>query len=210
MVPISISEATELGDDGRQPEEADVRVGRRIRAVRLERGLSIAEAARRAGISIGALSQIERGLSSLKVRVLWPLAAALEVEPHRLIDDGGDHASDLYVVRQHNRRSVPVRSEGMAKALLSPPGSALTGLLVSVAPGAGTGPEPYAHPGHEFALVLTGEVEIVVDQLTYRLKAGDSFAFKSTLPHGFRNPGATPCEILWVNTAKPTEVGNGA
>ncbi len=210
MVSISTSDEAELSEDGRQPEEADVRVGRRIRALRLERGLSIAEAARRAGISIGALSQIERGLTSLKVRALWPLAAALEIEPHRLIDEGGDGASDLYVVRLDRRRSVPVRSEGVAKALLSPPGSALTGLLVTVAPGAGTGPEPYAHAGHEFAMVLSGEVEVTVDQITYRLKAGDSFAFKSTLPHGFRNPGRAPCEILWVNTAKPTEVGHGA
>ena len=45
---------------------------------------------------------------------------------------------------------------------------------------------------------------------TYVLKAGDSFAFKSTLLHAFRNPGAERCQILWVNTTKPSEVRDGA
>ncbi|TIT56945.1 MAG: cupin domain-containing protein, partial [Mesorhizobium sp.] len=42
------------------------------------------------------------------------------------------------------------------------------------------------------------------------LKTGDSFAFKSTLLHAFRNPGAEQCQILWVNTTKPSEVRDGA
>lgn len=189
--------------------EADVRVGRRIRALRLERDLGLADVAQRAGISVGALSQIERGLSSLRVRVLWPLAAALDVEPHSLLTEGGDEAGDLYSVKAANRRKVPVWSEGIRKDLLSPPGATLTGLLVYVEPGGGTA-EAYAHAGHEFGLVQTGEVELTIDNVAYFLKAGDSFAFKSTLPHSFRNPGTERCEIVWVNTVKPSEVRNGA
>jgi transcriptional regulator with XRE-family HTH domain len=189
--------------------EADVRVGRRIRALRLERNLALAEVAQRAGVSVGALSQIERGLTSLRVRVLWPLAAALGIEPHSLFADGADAASDLYVVRSSNRREIPVRSEGIRKELLSPPGAVLTGLLVYIEPNGGT-QAAYAHAGHEFGLVRAGEVELTVDNVIYRLKAGDSFAFKSTLPHAFRNLGSERCEIVWINTAKPSEVGNGA
>ena len=70
----------------------------------------------KAGISIGALSQIERGMSSLRVRVIWPLAAALDIEPSALIADGDDTVSDLYCVRAGARRSLPVKSEGIAKA----------------------------------------------------------------------------------------------
>lgn len=189
---------------------SDVRVGRRIRALRLEHGLSLAETAARAGLSVGTLSQIERGLSSLRVRSLWPLAAALGVEPHTLVDKDETQSNDLYVVREGGRKSVPVHSEGISKELLSPPGAVLTGLRVVVEPGGGTGPGPYSHDGHEFGCVLTGEIELTIDSILYRLKAGDSFAFKSTLPHAFRNLGSQRCEILWINTAKPTEVKNGA
>lgn len=193
----------------RSKDEADIRVGRRVRALRLERNLSLADLAARAGISIGALSQIERGMSSLRVRVIWPLAAALDIEPSALIAEGDDAVGDLYCVRSGSRRSIPVKSEGIAKALLSPPGATLTGMLVTVEPAGGTA-EAYAHAGHEFGFVLAGEVELVVDATKYVLKAGDSFAFKSTLLHAFRNPGAERCQILWVNTTKPSEVRDGA
>ena len=88
-------------------DEADVRVGGRVRALRLERNLSLAELAASAGVSIGALSQIERGMSSLRVKVIWPLAAALGIEPSALIADGNDAVNDLYCVRADKRRQIP-------------------------------------------------------------------------------------------------------
>src|SRR5258708_7714241 len=193
------------GKRGRRADDganADVRVGRRLRALRLERKLSLADLASRTGISIGALSQIERGLSSLRVRGIWPLAAALDVDPSALIADGGDAGNDLYCVRGDRRKSIPVHLEGIAKELLSPPAAALTGLMVTVEPGGGT--EAYNHPGHEFGYVLSGEVELSIDAATYSLRQGDSFAFKSTLAHAFRNTGSERCVILWVNTTKPS------
>nr|WP_316650660.1 cupin domain-containing protein [uncultured Gellertiella sp.] len=192
----------------RDAAEADVIVGRRVRALRLERNLSLNDLAARTGISIGALSQIERGLSSLRVKVIWPLAAALAVEPSALIGDGGETGNDLYCVRSTSRRSLPVRSEGIAKWLLSPPASALSGMLVTVEPGGGTA-EAYAHTGHEFGYVLAGEIELEIDGGTYQLKQGDSFAFKSTLMHAFKNLGPVKAEILWINTNKPPEPTNG-
>ena len=188
-----------------EAEEADLRLGRRIRALRLERGLSLVEVAQRAGLSVGALSQIERGLSSLRVKARWPLAGALDIEPHRLIADD-DAVGDLYVVRSAARKNLPVRSDGMTKQLLSPPGSSLTGLMVRVEPGGGTA-GAYHHAGHEFGVVASGEVELTIDNVVYRLKAGDSFAFRSTLDHAFRNVGGGACEIVWVNTVRPADQG---
>jgi len=190
--------------DRTAPNEADLHVGRRLRALRLKANLSQADVAQRVGISIGALSQIERGVSSLRVRTLWPLAAVLDVEPSQLLGEAAEQ-SDIYCVRAGQRATLPVHSEGIAKQLLSPPGAALTGIWVEVEPGGGTA-EAYTHAGHEFGLVVEGEVELAIDGARYRLRAGDSFAFRSTLPHAFRNPGDEPCRILWVNTTRPSEV----
>jgi transcriptional regulator with XRE-family HTH domain len=197
-----------LDNSASAASEADIRVGRRIRALRLQRNLGLAEVSQRAGISVGALSQIERGLTSLRVRILWPLAAALGIEPHSLLEDT-DEVSDVYIVRSASRRHFPVGSEGIQKQLLSPPGALLTGLFVTVEANGGTS-EAYAHEGHEFGIVHKGELELSIDGVVYRLKAGDSFAFKSTLAHSFRNSGPEVCEIFWVNMVKPIEIENGA
>ncbi len=182
---------------------ADIRVGRRLRALRLEAGLSLAELSGRAGMSVGALSQIERGVSSLRVRTIWPLAAALGVEPSRLVDDGAEQ-NDIYCVRAANRRDLPVRSEGIRKQLLSPPGASLTGMIVEIEPGGGT-LQAYAHQGHEFGYVAEGSALLMIDGTPYDLRAGDSFAFRSTLLHSFRNDGPDRCMIVWVNTNRPAE-----
>ena len=189
-------------------DDADLRLGRKVRALRLERNLTLDELAGKAGISLGALSQIERGLSSLRVKVLWPLAAALEVEPAALIVDSDNSGSDLFCVRSSMRRRLPVQSEGISKHLLSPPGAFLTGMLVAIEPGGGT--TTYAHTGHEFGVVTSGEVELVIDSMPYILREGDSFAFKSTLLHSFRNDGASPATIVWVNTQKTKPPKNAA
>jgi transcriptional regulator with XRE-family HTH domain len=55
---------------------------------------------RLAGVSIGALSQIERGMSSLR-QVIWPLTAALDIEPSALIADGNEPSTiSIACVRQ--------------------------------------------------------------------------------------------------------------
>lgn len=204
MARSGAEQAVETAD----ADDADQKVGRRVRALRLERNLSLADLAGRTGISIGALSQIERGMSSLRIKVIWPLAAALGVEPSALIADDAA-GNDLYCVRAGARKSLPVHSEGVGKQLLSPPGAALTGLMVTIEPGGGTA-EAYAHAGHEFGYVLEGEAELTIGAARYTLRTGDSFAFKSTLKHSFRNDGESRAAILWVNTTKPSEVRDGA
>lgn len=184
--------------------EADIRVGRRLKALRLEAQMSLTDLAGLAGMSIGALSQIERGVSSLRVRTIWPLAAALGIDASQLLAEGAE-VNDIYCVRAQNRRELPVRSEGIRKQLLSPPGAALTGMTVEIEPNGGTA-EAYAHSGNEFGYVLQGNVHLEIDASTYQLRAGDSFAFRSTLPHAFRNDGAERCIILWVNTTKPAGI----
>ena len=114
---------------------------------------------------------------------------------------------DMAHPRAGKRRPLPVQSEGITKDLLSPPGAVLTGMLVSVIPGGGT--DAYAHTGHEFGIVTSGEIELTVDSTRYALKAGDSFAFKSTLLHAFRNAGSEPCTIIWVNSQKVKEPRDG-
>ncbi|MGI9265068.1 MAG: cupin domain-containing protein, partial [Gammaproteobacteria bacterium] len=43
-------------------------------------------------------------------------------------------------------------------------------------------------------------LEVTVGGNTELLKAGDAYYFDSTLPHRFRNPGETDCELITANT----------
>src|SRR5207302_9915070 len=79
----------------------DIAVGRRIRDLRRVRQFSLETVAGRSSLSIGFLSQIERGLSSPSLRVLATLADVLGVGIAALFGPGpsGDGASDRVVTR---------------------------------------------------------------------------------------------------------------
>ena len=74
----------------------------------------------------------------------------------------------------------------------------LQGNIHLIAPGGGS--EPISHAGEESGYVLEGEIELVIDGKKMRAKSGDSFHFRSELPHAYRNVGRKPACVLWINT----------
>jgi transcriptional regulator with XRE-family HTH domain len=182
----------------------DLAVGRRIRELRRARALSLETVVARTDLSIGFVSQIERGLSSPSLRVLATLADVLGVGIAALFgakpsDDG---ASGGVVTRQTQRAELKLWRTGISKQLLSPAGAEnrLNLFLVHLEPGGSTGDELYTHDGEEAGLVLEGEMTLTVDAETWSLKTGDSFRFASRRPHRFSNPANdAKAVVLWVN-----------
>ena len=182
----------------------DVAVGQRIRDLRRSRKLSLETIAARTDLSIGFLSQIERGLSSPSLRVLATIADVLGIGIAGLFGATETTASgsDAIVTREQQRAELNLWRTGISKQLLSPSGSEgrLNLFLVHMEPGGSTGDELYTHDGEEAGLVLEGEMILTVDAETWTLKAGDSFRFASRRPHRFSNPsGKAKAVVLWVN-----------
>jgi transcriptional regulator with XRE-family HTH domain len=182
----------------------DVAVGRRIRDLRRIRQFSLETVAARTDLSIGFLSQIERGLSSPSLRVLATLADVLGVGIAALFgaSPSADGASDQIVTRGLQRPELKLWRTGVSKQLLSPASAdnRLNLFLVHLEPGGSTGDELYTHDGEEAGLVLEGEMMLTVDNETWSLKTGDSFRFASRRPHRFSNPAEdAKAVVLWVN-----------
>jgi len=99
----------------------DVAVGRRIRDLRRVRQFSLETVAARTELSIGFLSQIERGLSSPSLRVLATLADVLGVGIAALFgaSPSADGASDQVVTRGLQRPELKLWRTGVSKQLLS-------------------------------------------------------------------------------------------
>jgi transcriptional regulator with XRE-family HTH domain len=182
----------------------DVAVGQRIRDLRRTRAMSLETVAARTDLSIGFLSQIERGLSSPSLRVLATLADVLGVGIAGLFGakETAGTAPDAIVTRQRQRAELNLWRTGISKQLLSPAGSEgrLNLFLVHMEPGGSTGDELYTHDGEEAGLVIEGEMRLTVDAKSWTLKQGDSFRFASRRPHRFSNPSDdSKAVVLWVN-----------
>jgi transcriptional regulator with XRE-family HTH domain len=201
----SVDEAPldQAGMDRGGDKSADLWLGQQLRVLRRGRGLSLVELADRTGLSIGNISQIERGVSSPSVRSLKKLSEALQVSIGDLFQDADlPPASEIaYIVRKKTRPLLKLGATGVQKELLTPttPG-ALQMLMVTIAPGGSSGPDHYTHRGEESGLVLTGALELWIEDECFILKEGDTFRFKSSQPHRFANAGANTASVLWVQT----------
>jgi quercetin dioxygenase-like cupin family protein len=93
--------------------------------------------------------------------------------------------------------------------LIAAPG-ALEAQRIVVRPGGGS-EGAYSHPGEEFVYVLAGELTFWLDERRrFLLTGGDSLAFRSTRPHRWRNDGAVPTTLLWINAPLVAAADGGA
>lgn len=196
--PAAHAGAADVAQPGRR---LDPEVGARIRELRRVKGLTIPQLAEQAGVSVGYISQVERNRSRLPIAMLKRLADVLGVHMNWFFEAGvaGPEHERGYVVRAANRRSMSFTGSGIREELLSPGlAGPLELLLSTLEPGADS--EFYSHDGCEAGLVLSGQLQLWVEDREFLLKAGDSFSFRSTESHRCRNPGRLPTRVVWVIT----------
>lgn len=183
--------------------EADHAVGARIRRLRKARGYRIAEVARKSGLSVSYLSQIERGLSSASIRVLARLADALDVGIAELFPgtDQPEERGPIKIARMTERKQVDFAASGISKEVLTPfdQSPRLDIYIMNIAVGGSSGEAPFTHQGEEAGFVLEGGIELLVGGQREILAEGDSFRFSSSEPHHYRNAGTRPAKAIWIN-----------
>jgi transcriptional regulator with XRE-family HTH domain len=189
-------------DEGRQaPEDLSSKVGERLRDIRKRSNIKLAELASLTGISIGTISQLERGLASPTVRTIFTISSALGISPARLLDPEIEsrEAETEYVVRSGRGRAL-IETEALRKYVISPESSSrLKTYYMVLSPGGSSGNDAYSHSGEETGYVLAGSFDLTVGGETLKIAKGDCFAFSSQLEHRFHNPGSEQAIVLWIN-----------
>ncbi|WP_170134999.1 cupin domain-containing protein [Acuticoccus kandeliae] len=188
--------------NGRRPDEA---VGRSVRFYRKRQGLNLEQAAELTGLSVSMISKIERGLTSPSVRSLYALSNAFNIPVGTLFSEQQDEeaaeAEAGLVVRRAARRKLDFGEKRLVKELLTPqPIGSLELLMIVLAPGGSTGDDVFSHDGEEGGVVLSGALELWVDDIRLLLHPGDSFTFQSQRQHRFRNASEEETRVLWINT----------
>lgn len=160
----------------------------RVKALRVRRGWSIAETARRAGVSVSMLWKVENAQTTLTYGKLATLAAALEVPVGELF------ANPEPAMRKGGRRVIERRGAGPVVDVLDNLHHFLateiankhySPCLVDVhATGDSDGPE--AHGGEEFTYVVEGRVKFLCEGYApVVLETGDSVYFDAAMAHRY-------------------------
>jgi len=187
---------------GRPESAVDLWLGQQLRQLRKQQRRSLAEVAGACGISLGLLSQIERGLSSASVKILHLLAREFRVSvnsllrnaEHTQVEDGGR------VARAGTHRYIDLSEKGISKEMYTPPACRSMDLCrATIEPGGSTGNELFVTgQGEQIGVVVKGSLELWVGDRVVLLHEGDSFCYASSTPRRWRNPGSQTTEVIWA------------
>jgi transcriptional regulator with XRE-family HTH domain len=191
-------------------------LGERLRAIRLQTGLSLRELARRVDLSPSAISQIETGKMQPSVRTLYALASEYKVTVDEVLFDReppppvgvaslpgsspGVTGPGLAVERAGGRSTITLNSGVIWERLAFWADEDVEFIEATYEPGGASGPDDalVRHSGHEFGYVLSGRLRVVVGFDEFILRPGDSITFPSSTPHRLSNAGVEPARAIWV------------
>lgn len=180
-------------------EEAEV--GRRIRQVRLERGLTLRQLEALADLSATHLSDIERGQTSPTLGALMRIATALDRKPGYFVDSE-DRAEVHHLPLEACRTSSLAPGIGLEILTLGIPGSRMLAYRLRFDAGAERVVQisSRAFTAEGIYVVWQGNAEIQVERDPVPLGTGDALQAAFTRPHRLRTGGTAPCEVIVMGT----------
>ena len=187
-------------------------IGTRIKALRTEKHYTLKALSDKTGLSVGFLSQIERGLSSIAVDSLSKVAACLDVPLSSFFADQVQDISEP-VVHGFSAHRTMVGPQ-IIECVLSRDMTDFNFLpklfqLMPYSDMNGTEPEMCIHSGEEFVYVLAGIVTLWLKDRQYTLYPGDSIQIHSNQPHNWANNTNKTAELLSINYPNPLRNGAG-
>lgn len=204
-------------------------IGERLRAIRLQNGLTLAGLSMEAGVSKSMLSRIERNDSAPTTTTLQKVASALDVDlayffhdlddgdptasprrgerpvvaRDRFLDAGagrnGNGAPAVAVVREHQRKRL-IMPWGADYEMLCPDMQHTIEFIQIDYPVGGGSPDLYSHDGEECGVVLQGRFRGIVGDQEIVLEVGDSVYYSSLIPHRWENAGDVEAKAIWAVT----------
>lgn len=172
------------------------RVGRRLHALRAERGLTLEQLAELAGLTRGYLSLLERDLKRPSLAALVRIADGLQTEVSSLFA-GQDTSRAEYVLYRHRQSSSDAQTERLPMVPLaaSRSGKIMEPFFLSPS----FNPlQRVTHSGEELIVVLSGEVVVNLANEELTLGVNDSLYFTASVEHRLRSLGDVRARVLVV------------
>lgn len=167
-------------------------VGPRLKALRTEAGVTLAQLSGTTGISVSTLSRLESGQRRPTLELLLPIARAHQVPLDELVGAPpvGDPRIDPEPFEHHGTTYIPLtRQAGGLQAYKH----TIPGLPVGAAEAR---LELKTHEGYEWLYVLAGRLRLVLADRDMVLHAGEAAEFDTRLPHAWANAGRRPVELI--------------
>lgn len=184
-------------------------IGAKIKALRTSRKYTLKQLSEETGLSVGFLSQLERGMSSIAIDSLAKITSIFGIGLSDFFEDTPPADADP-VVRSFDLTPTYI-SPQILQFILSNNTAAYDLLprlfvLMPFANASAAEAEIYSHAGEEFLYVLEGIVTVYQADTQRTLYPGDSIQLRSDAPHNWINRTNKVARLLAVNFPNPMRV----
>lgn len=175
-------------------------LGPRIRELRKNRGMTLAELASQTGYSEGYMSGVETSATVPSISALSVIAAVLGVDVSAFFPRTVEPEVTIHRASSTNHLKLSESSTESYSILTSrldnPAYTALRHEFTEIDSSA-----TYRYAGERFGLVISGELTLAFDNQAFPLTAGDTFHYSSHPEHVLLlDEGSPRAEILWIVT----------
>jgi transcriptional regulator with XRE-family HTH domain len=181
-------------------------IGSQVKELRTAKKMSLRQLSEKTNLSIGFLSQFERGLTSIAVDSLTTMAKVLNVDLSYFFQLPLDAEDE--VICSYDQTVTLVESDIFIHSYLSKNlhDKAMFPELITLIPESGLNPKnksTFSHEGEEFIYVLEGILTVIIENKQHKLHHGDSLHIHSTRSHNWHNFTNKLTRIIVVHLPNP-------
>lgn len=175
-----------------------MKIGHKIKDLRIQKNLTQEELADRCELSKGFISQLERDLTSPSIATLIDILQCLGTDLKEFFNDSVEEQiafreSDYFEkIDDELKNKVEWIIPNAQKNMMEP-------IRLSLSPGGSTYPDN-PHEGEEFGYVLSGSIRLMLGKRAIKVKKGESFYFTANTTHYIKANEKTGAVLIWVST----------
>ncbi len=174
-----------------------MKIGYKIKTLRLAKNLTQEELADRAELSKGFISQLERDLTSPSIATLTDILQCLGTN---LKDFFNDEEEEQIVFHKEDYFEKTDKELGNTIEWIIPNAqkNEMEPIRLTLAPNGFTYPD-LPHEGEEFGYVLSGNIQIHIGTRVHKAKKGEAFYFTPSGKH-YIQAGKNGATLIWVSS----------
>lgn len=174
-------------------------IGKKLKELRIQKGLTQEELADRSELSKGFISQLERNLTSPSIATLVDILQCLGTDLQEFFSENPQeeqivfHDSDYFEkIDEELKNKIEWIIPNAQKNIMEP-------IRLTLEPGGSTYPDN-PHEGEEFGYVLSGSISITLGKKTIRAKKGEAFYFTPNTTHYITGNTKTGAVLIWISS----------
>ncbi len=179
-------------------EACGMDIGKRMKELRIQYGLTQQELADRSELTKGFISQLERNQNTPSIGTLLDIIQCLGTTPAEFFTD--EEPEQIVFEKDDYFEKISEDGNKMIEWIIpNAQKNSMEPVRLTLKPG-GSSDTHLPHTGEEFGYVLKGTVRVLYGGRAYTVRAGESFYFQAGKKHRLENNGNRDAILIWVST----------